>query len=146
MWKLLSSIENVKMSGFRRKKSCQLFIEVEQIWIASSVSIVTNWLKHQKLVKEVFMFHMTMATYETKNYVMWSYFFEAKSIALQNTAIFLEEFERASSVWQCRRKVQADKSYNSKRNEIGQISDGKVAVFRWSHVININATVAKVNI
>lgn len=88
MWKLLSSVENVKMSRFRRKKLCQLFIEVERIWIASSVSIVTNWLKHQKLVKEVFMFHMTMATYETKNYVMWSYFFEAKSIALQNSNFF----------------------------------------------------------
>lgn len=146
MWKLLSSVENVKMSGFRRKKSCQLFIEVERIWIASSVPIVTNWLKHQKLVKEVFILHMTMAIYDTKNHVIWSHLFEVKSITLQNTAIFLKELRVLVVSDNANGRCMLISNTTAKGMRLARFLMEKLHFFRWSHVININATVAKVNI
>lgn len=111
-----------------KKKSCQLFIEIKRIWITYSVFIVTNWHKHQKLVKEVFMLHVTVAIYNTKHYIISSYFFEVKSITLQNTAICLKEIEGASSVWQCRRKVQAD-SNTAKGMRLTRFLMGKLHFF-----------------
>lgn len=49
------------------KKLCQLFIEVERIWIASGFSIVASCLKRQKSVKRDIVFHVTTAMYKTKH-------------------------------------------------------------------------------